>query len=75
MTELTIVPLGESAAVVLPAELLEAMGLRVGDVVEATLADRELILRPGADAGRRQVIEEITREMFERRADAYRRLA
>jgi antitoxin component of MazEF toxin-antitoxin module len=75
MTQLTIVPYGDSAAVILPATVLESIGLRIGDVVEATLSDRQLILRPVEDAARRQRLQEITQEVFERRRDAYRRLA
>ncbi|HJT78763.1 MAG TPA: AbrB/MazE/SpoVT family DNA-binding domain-containing protein [Gemmataceae bacterium] len=75
MPQLTLVPHGDSAAVILPAALLESVGLRVGDVVEVTLGDRELILRPAEDAARRKLLETITDEVFERRKDAYQRLA
>jgi antitoxin component of MazEF toxin-antitoxin module len=75
MPLLTIVPHEGSAAVVLPTSVLESAGLRIGDVLEVTLGDRQLILRPVEDAARRQVVEDITREVFERRRDAYRRLA
>jgi antitoxin component of MazEF toxin-antitoxin module len=75
MPELTIVPHGDDAAVVFPAAVLESLGLRIGDVLEATLGDRQLILRPVADAARRQLLQEITQDVFERRRDAYQRLA
>ena len=75
MPQLTIVPHGDSAAVILPASVLESVGLRVGDVVDVTLGDRQLILRSAEDASRREVLEKITREVFERRKDAYQRLA
>jgi antitoxin component of MazEF toxin-antitoxin module len=75
MPQLTIVPHGDAAAVVLPAELLDSVGLHVGDVVDVTLGDRQLILRPGPDAARRALVEEVTHEVFERRRDAYQRLA
>jgi antitoxin component of MazEF toxin-antitoxin module len=75
MPQLTIVPHGDSAAVVLPASVLESLGLRIGDVLEATPGDRQLILRPVEDAARRQLLQEITDDVFERRRDAYRRLA
>jgi antitoxin component of MazEF toxin-antitoxin module len=75
MPQLTIVAHGDSAAVVLPASVLESTGLRIGDVLEATLSDQQLILRPVEDADRRQLVQEITREVFERRRDAYQRLA
>ncbi|HKI33036.1 MAG TPA: AbrB/MazE/SpoVT family DNA-binding domain-containing protein [Gemmataceae bacterium] len=74
MPQLTIVPHGDSAAVVLPAKVLESVGLRIGDVVDVTVGDRQLILRPGEDAARRALLEEIAREVVERRRDAYRRL-
>lgn len=75
MPQLTIVPHGDSAAVILPAAVLESVGLRVGDVVDVTLGDRQLVLRSSEDAARRELIEKITREVFEQRKDAYQRLA
>ncbi len=75
MPQLPIVSLGDTAAVVLPPEVLESIGLRVGDLVDVALGDRQLILRPAGDAARRQQIETITQEVFERRRDAYHRLA
>jgi antitoxin component of MazEF toxin-antitoxin module len=75
MLQLPIVSHGDSAAIVLPADVLASLGLHVGDVVDVALGERELILRPGADAARRQLVEAITEEVLERRRDAYRRLA
>ena len=75
MPQLTIVPHGDSAAIILPASVLESIGLQVGDVLEATVQERELILRPVDDVARRRLLDEITREVFERRRDAYQRLA
>ena len=75
MTHLTIVHHGEAAAVVLPVTVLESMGLRIGDVLEATPGDRQLILRPVEDAARHEAFEEITKDVFEQRRDAYQRLA
>jgi len=54
MPQLPIVSLGASAGVVLPAEMLEALGLHIGDAVEITLNDRQLTLRTVEDATRRQ---------------------
>jgi antitoxin component of MazEF toxin-antitoxin module len=75
MPQLTIVPHGDAAALVIPAAVMESMGLRVGDVIEATVSERQLILRAAEDSDRRQVIEEITRDVFDERRDAYQRLA
>ncbi len=75
MPQLTIVPHGDSGAVILSAAVLDSVGLHIGDVVDLTVGDRQLILRPVEDASRRGLLEEITREVFERRRDAYQRLA
>jgi antitoxin component of MazEF toxin-antitoxin module len=75
MSQVTIVSFGESAAVVLPHEILQSLGLRIGDVLDATLSDRQLILRPPEDATHRQRMDEITSEVFDQRRDAYQRLA
>ena len=75
MPQLTIVPHGDSAAVILPAAVLKSVGLRIGDVVDVTLGDRQLILRSAEDTARDELLETITHEVFERRRDAYQRLA
>ena len=75
MPKLTIVPHGDSAALILSAAVLESIGLRIGDVVDVTLGDRQLILRSAEDASRREMVEAITNEVLERRRDAYQRLA
>lgn len=75
MPQLTIVPHGDAAAVILPAAILESVGLHVGDVVDVTLGDRQLILRSAEDTARHELLETITHEVFERRRDAYQRLA
>ncbi len=75
MPQVTIVSHGDAAAVVLPPSVLEPMGLRMGDVLEATLSEGQLILRPVEDSSRRQRLQEITREVLEQRQEAYQRLA
>ena len=75
MAQLTIVTHHDSAAVVLPPSVLESMGLQIGDVLELTLGDQQLLLRPAEAAVRRQRIKEITRSVLEARRDAYERLA
>lgn len=75
MPQLTIIPHGDSAAVILSAAVLESVGLRIGDTIDVTLGDRQLILRSAEDAFRHEQLETITREVLERRSDAYQRLA
>lgn len=74
MPQVTIVPHGDSAAVVLPASVLDSIGVRIGDFLEATLGDRELILPPVEDAAHRALLQEITHDVIERRRNAYQRL-
>jgi antitoxin component of MazEF toxin-antitoxin module len=75
MPQVPIVSLGDSAAVVLPTSVLESLGLRIGDSLDITVSDRQLILQSAADAERRRLIEAITQDVFEKRQGAYRRLA
>ena len=56
MLQLPIVSHGDSAAIVLPADVLASLGLHVGDVVDVALGERELILRPGADDANRGAV-------------------
>ena len=75
MSQLTVIPLGAGAAVVLPDAVIESVGLRIGDKLDLTVRDQQLILRPVEDHPREARLAEITREVFEQRQDAYRRLA
>jgi bifunctional DNA-binding transcriptional regulator/antitoxin component of YhaV-PrlF toxin-antitoxin module len=50
-------------------------GLRIGDVLEARVGDRQLILQPVEDDARRRSLEEITRDVFEQRREANQGLA
>jgi len=75
MPQLTIVAHGDSAALVLPASVLESIGLGIGDVLEATLGEGQLILQSGEDAVRRRLLHDLAHDVFEQRKDAYQRLA
>ena len=75
MSQLTVIPLGAGAAVVLPDAVIESVGLRIGDKLDLTVSDQQLILRPVEVHPPEARLAEITREVFEQRQDAYRRLA
>jgi AbrB family looped-hinge helix DNA binding protein len=75
MPQFTIVSQTDTDSVVLPASLLESMGLHAGDRVEVTLIDGQLILRPADDPARGELLQKITGEVLEQRREAYRRLA
>ena len=69
-----ITSLGDSAALVLPAEILAQMGLSVGDEIEIALADGVLTVRPLRDEERAAKFQAAMDDVFARRADALRRL-
>jgi antitoxin component of MazEF toxin-antitoxin module len=65
----------DSAAILLPQEVLDEMGVHDGGEVDVAVSDRTLIMRPVADAERPGKIEEATKAVFERRRAAYKKLA
>jgi antitoxin component of MazEF toxin-antitoxin module len=75
MSHMPILSTVGSEGVLVPVRALESIGLQIGDRVDVTLGDGQLVLRPAADATRQQRIDEITREVFDRRKSAYERLA
>lgn len=75
MSRRRIIASGEEAALLLPPETLDKMGLSIGDEVDLSVEDGALVVRPLNESTRAQRIEEVTGEVFERRQNAYRRLA
>lgn len=75
MSHERIIAVGESAALILPKDVLDKLGIAVGDEVELSLIDRTLIVQPLAEADRAQKLEEVIKTVFERRQSAYARLA
>jgi antitoxin component of MazEF toxin-antitoxin module len=65
----------DSAAILLPQEVLDEMGVHEGDEVDVSVSDRTLVMRPLADTDRPGKIEEATKAVFERRRAAYKKLA
>jgi len=76
MTQTRVTNVGKSAAVVLPQELMEQIGLQIGDEVDVEVTDDALVVRRVLGEGKNDhSLDEIIDDIFERRADAYRRLA
>ena len=65
----------DSAAILLPQEVLDQLGINAGDEVDLSVVDRTLILRPLEEAERARKIEQVTDTVFERRKSAYEQLA
>lgn len=64
-----------SATLELSQEILDALGVAVGDEVDLSVVDRTLILRPLDEMERAHAIEAATKATFERRQSAYEELA
>jgi antitoxin component of MazEF toxin-antitoxin module len=65
----------DSAAILLPQEVLDQLGINAGDEVDLSVVDRTLILRPLEESERARKIEDATVAVFERRKSAYEELA
>ncbi len=75
MPQLPIVSHGDTADVVLPASILEVVGLHIGDLLEVTVSDQQLLLRAVNQDSHQQKLATITQDVFDLRRDAYQRLA
>lgn len=64
----------DSTAILLPQEVLDEMGVREGDEVDVSVSDGTLLMRP-LSAKRARKLEDATKAVFERRSDAYKKLA
>jgi bifunctional DNA-binding transcriptional regulator/antitoxin component of YhaV-PrlF toxin-antitoxin module len=75
MSRERITAVGETAALLLPKEVLDKLGIAVRDVIELTLIDRTLVLQSLDEAARGQQLAAITNLVFARRQSAYAQLA
>ena len=75
MSRRRIIASGDSPAILLPQEVLDEMGLGIGDEVDLTIVERDLVLRRVDEAERGRRIQESTDAVLERRKSAYERLA
>src|SRR5712691_7896052 len=75
MSRERITAVGETAALLLPKDVLDKLGIAIGDEVELSLIDRTLMLHPLDEAARGQQLAAITITVFARRQHAYTKLA
>ena len=75
MSRKRIEPSNDSAAILLPQEVLDQLGISAGDEVDLSVVDGTLILRPLEEVERARKIEDATNTVFERRKGAYEQLA
>ena len=70
-----IITSGNSAAVLLPQEILEKIGIAIGDEIDISIKGRTVILQPLEDSERTQKIDATIKSVFRRRKSAYEQLA
>lgn len=70
-----ITAVGESAALLLPKNILDKLGVAIGDEIEISLINRTLILQPLDEAERTENLSSVIKTVFERRQSVYTRLA
>ena len=75
MSRERITAVGESAALLLPKEVLDKLGIAIGDEVELSLIARTLMLQSLDEADRAQQLATLTKAVFARRQHAYTQLA
>ena len=75
MTQQQITQIGNAAALLLPPEILEQIGIHIGDTIEISVVDGMLIVSTLQEFERKQKIQDAIRNVFARRKSAYQRLA
>lgn len=70
-----VTAVGNSAAIVLSRDLLQLLGLEVGQEVELSVIDRTLVVRSAQEAERAEFIRQASDRVFERRRGLLTRLA
>jgi antitoxin component of MazEF toxin-antitoxin module len=67
--------LGESAELVISSEIMKQIGVGAGDKIEIAVSNRALVVRSLNEAERARKIAAATRDIFDRRREAYLKLA
>lgn len=62
-------------ALLMTQEMLDALGIQIGDEVEIAVAEQKLIVRAVSEAERDALVRIITEELFVQRRSAYEKLA
>jgi antitoxin component of MazEF toxin-antitoxin module len=70
-----VLMLGDPAELVISQDVLKKIGVGAGDKVEVAVSDGALIVRLLKEAERARKIAAATRDIFDRRREAYLKLA
>ena len=75
MTQQKITTVNNQPALLLSAEMLEQLGVAIGEEVDITLIDQTLVVRSPVAAQREQRVEALIQTLLERRSQVYAALA
>lgn len=75
MTHRIITSIDNTPMLQLTQEVLDQVGVQVGDEVDLTIVNRTLILRPLEEVEREETVASLARVLFERRRRVYEALA
>ncbi len=70
-----ITQLGNSAAIVLPKDILALMNIGIGDEVELTMMDKTLVVKSISEKERQEIIKNAADKVFLRRKSMLEHLA
>ncbi|GAK60132.1 hypothetical protein U27_00023 [Candidatus Vecturithrix granuli] len=75
MSQQQITQMGNTAALLLPPDILEQTGIHIGDTIEISVVDGMLIVFTLQEFERKQKIQDAVRKVFARRQSTYQRLS
>ncbi len=75
MLKKKITTLGNSAAIVLPKDILKLLHLKAGDEIEMKVEDNSIILRPLGESIKEQAVSAAIDITFRKRANLLKNLA
>lgn len=70
-----VLTLGDPAELVIPQEILKLIGVSAGDKIEIAVSGRAVVVRSLEEAERARKIAAARRDIFDRRREAYLKLA
>jgi putative addiction module antidote len=70
-----VTQLGNSAAIVLPKDILAMMNIGIGDEVELSLVDKSLVVKPLTEKARQELFQIALQSVMVERKDLLERLA
>jgi antitoxin component of MazEF toxin-antitoxin module len=70
-----VLTLGDPAELIISQEILKQIGVGAGDKIEIAISGHAVVVRPLEEAERARKIAAVTRDIFDRRRDAYLELA